>query len=164
MHVRRTDVLLHGASSRKYHAIHEYLDGLNAQNVTAPTNIWLLTDDQNAIEEAEVEFKELNWMHLDRPRHRGTNGGWENQTPSNDAKQEVVVILSTFRLMEKCSIFVHGASSFSNVLAMHIKAKATIIDIDRGKTSVRHVNNTLTKNISKSYRAEWESLKKKKTN
>ena len=133
---------------RKYHAVHEYLDGLKTKNVTVPHNIFLLTDDQNAIGEAHRKFPKKNWMHLNRPRHRGTEGGWEAHTPSNDAKQEVVVISSTFRMMKKCSVLMHGRSSFSDNLARYMKANSTIVNIDESKQDVYHSNNSKTTNIS----------------
>jgi hypothetical protein len=112
IHVRRTDVVLHAEFSRKYRKIEEYVNALEK----GTKNILLLTDDQNAIEEAQALFSEYNWMHIDRPRHRGVEGGWENQIPSDDPKLEVIVLLSIFRLVKKCSVLVHTQSNFAKVL------------------------------------------------
>ena len=78
MHVRRTDIVLHEEWARKYRKIEEYVNALD----NSTRNILLLTDDQNAIEEAKTLYPEYNWMYIDRPRHRGAEGGWENQIPS----------------------------------------------------------------------------------
>ena len=64
--------------------IHEYLDAVKAIIVTVPNNIFLLTDDQNAIEEAEAKFPEKNWMYCKRPRHRETRvAGRATLRPAN---------------------------------------------------------------------------------
>ena len=81
MHVRRADVILHGEKSRKYHAIQDYLDAVSNANMTIPPNVWLMTDDQNAIDEAITMHKEFQWFFLNRTRHRGAEGGMENQIP-----------------------------------------------------------------------------------
>lgn len=112
MHVRRTDIVLHAEFSRKYRKIEEYVKALEK----GTKNILLLTDDQNAIEEAQALFPKYNWMYIDRPRHRGTEGGWENQIPSNDPELEVIVLLSIFRAVRKCSSFIHTQSNFAKVI------------------------------------------------
>jgi hypothetical protein len=66
-------------------------------------NILLLTDDQNAIDEAHREYWMYNWMYFNRTRFRGTEGGWENHFPSGDPKTaEVVTLLSIYRAVRYC--------------------------------------------------------------
>ena len=117
MHVRRSDIVLHEEFARKYRKIKEYVKALEK----GTKNILLLTDDQNAIEEAQSLFPEYNWIFVDRPRHRGAEGGWENQIPSNDPKLEVIVLLSIFREVKKCSSFIHTQSNFAKVLQGEIQ-------------------------------------------
>ena len=88
IHVRRGDVVLSKATSRRYYAISEYINATN----NIEKNILLLTDDVDAIEEAQVEFPKFNWMFINRTRNRGSEGGWENQLPSQDPTLEVVVL------------------------------------------------------------------------
>ena len=85
---------------RRYHAIEEYMRQEN--NVTI--NVLLLTDDENAVEEALHLFPGHKWVYLNRTRFRGAEGGWENHIPSDDPVQEVVALLSIFRLARKCML------------------------------------------------------------
>jgi hypothetical protein len=96
--VRRGDVVLMDPQPRRYHAIEEYMRHKN--NVTK--NVLLLTDDYNAVEEALYLFPEYKWVYLNRTRYRGAEGGWENHIPSDNPVQEVVALLSIFRLARKC--------------------------------------------------------------
>lgn len=93
--VRRGDVVLRDPRPRRYHAIEEYMDHTN--NVTK--TVLLLTDDENAVEEALYLFPEYKWVYF---RYRGAEGGWENHIPSDNPMQEVVALLSIFRLARKC--------------------------------------------------------------
>jgi hypothetical protein len=112
VHVRRADVGM-DSTNRPYYAIKEYFD---AAKGNMSYNIFLLTDDQNAIDEALAEYPQYNWMYINRPRFRGDSGGWQNHVPSNDSKHEVVVIESIFRLVSKCERLVHTSSGFANYI------------------------------------------------
>lgn len=79
-------------------------------------NILLLTDDQNAIEEAHAQFPQYNWMYFNRTRFRGTEGGWENHFPTGDPKQEIISILSTFNLIKQCDSMAMTHGSFANFM------------------------------------------------
>jgi len=116
VHVRRADVVLHNKYSRKYFPISSYLDLLRDETGRNWTNILLFTDDQNAIEEAEEFHPEYNWKYLNKTRHRGSSGGWENQIPSGSPKDEVIAILSIFQLAQRCDVFVHSTSGFSTTI------------------------------------------------
>jgi len=59
IHVRRGDVILHGQSSRRYFAIREYIE--KGGEALEGKQLLLLTDDQNAIEEAIGQFPDRNW-------------------------------------------------------------------------------------------------------
>lgn len=152
MHVRRTDIVLHGQFSRKYRQIHEYLQALN----NSTKNILLLTDDQNAIEESQVLHPDYNWMFIDRPRHRGASGGWENQIPSDDPKLEVIVLLSIFRLVRQCSSFIHTSSNFASLLKRemqdeHKDKDLHIVNLDDGNPDVFSAKNSLSVNLSTTF-------------
>ena len=114
IHVRRADVVLHGTQARRYHAMNEYMKA-GGQNLTR--TIFLLTDDANAIEEATTQYPEYNWVYINRPRSKGSEGGWENQIPSNDPKLEVVVLLTIFRLIPMCQTFVYSESNMGRYMA-----------------------------------------------
>ncbi|KAL9185302.1 hypothetical protein ACHAXT_003079 [Thalassiosira profunda] len=121
MHVRRSDVVLHGDQSRKYFPVADYVRLIPEERLKDPNHyIFLLTDDQNAIDEAHEFFPELKWKYFDRPRHKGSEGGWENQTPSRNPALEVTTLLATFDLVQECSAMVHGASSFAELVHQHM--------------------------------------------
>ena len=73
IHVRRSDVVLHTASSREYIPLAEYVKKLPKERLEEP--IFLLTDDSGAIDEAHEFFPDLAWKYFDRPRHNGSSGG-----------------------------------------------------------------------------------------
>ena len=115
MHVRRSDIQGHGR--RKYHDIKEYIDIMTKKLGNERLhNVLLLTDDKNAIEEAHGEYPNKNWMYFDRPRFRGTEGGWENHFPSGDPKTEVVTLLSIYRAVRHCDSIVKQEGNFGNTL------------------------------------------------
>jgi hypothetical protein len=114
VHVRRSDVVLHVKRSRKYFPLSTYVEHLPAHRKN--DTIFLLTDDANAIDEAHEFYPELNWKYLNRKRWRGTEGGWENQTPSRSPKLELAIILATLRIAQRCDTIVHSSSQFATVL------------------------------------------------
>ena len=117
IHVRRSDVVLHDEWSRKYFPVMDYVQLIPRQRLRNPNHtIFLLTDDANAIDEAHEFHPELRWKYFNRTRYRGTSGGWEHQTPSNNPANEVITLLATFDLVKECSLLVHGQSKFSEML------------------------------------------------
>jgi hypothetical protein len=111
LHVRRSDIKGHGL--RKYHKVDEYISALKSK---LHGNILLLTDDQNAIEEAEANFPNYNWMYFNRTRFRGNEGGWENHMPSKNPKLEVITLLATFRAVKKCDSISMARGNFANTI------------------------------------------------
>jgi hypothetical protein len=158
MHVRRADIVLHGEYSRKYYAIQDYLKKLQEHNVSH-SNILLLTDDGNAVDEALDLHPSRNWMYLNRTRYRGAEGGWENQVPSQDPLEEMVNLLATFRLAKQCDTIVHGQSSFSDMLflAMQLSNHSNIqrLRVDEGE-------QVYSRNNTESVKLLEERLKKRK--
>jgi hypothetical protein len=121
IHVRRADVVLHDELSRRYFPVADYVKMIPEEKLTNVNHyILLLTDDSNAIDEALVFFPELKWKYLDRPRFKGSSGGWENQTPSRNPANETIFILAELELVRACSVFVHGQSGFSNLIHRHV--------------------------------------------
>jgi hypothetical protein len=113
MHARRADVIMHYKDSRKYYPISDYVDKLSKYR---KNNIFLLTDDANAIDEALEFFPDVNWFYFNRTRFRGSSGGWENQTPSKSPKQEVITLLATLQIARMCDSVVYGESGFANLI------------------------------------------------
>ena len=132
IHCRRGDVVLHtGMHKRRYHPIAEYM---NATQNLRP-NIYLMTDDANAIVEAQTEFPNYNWMYIDRPRYKANEGGWEKQIPSNDPTLEVVVLLAAFQMVRQCDQLIHSRSGFATQLYSEMMAtghEIDRIDLDKG--------------------------------
>lgn len=152
LHVRRGDVVLHLTQTRKYRPIEDYVQ--HATN----NNILLLTDDQNAIEEAIFKFPNLNWMYIDRPRYAGSEGGWEQHIPSGDPAFEMTVLQAIFQLASKCNQIVRTHSGLSGyIYAMMRQANATVdfVDLD-GQSSYLDVfspSNRNSSTISRPYRS-----------
>lgn len=146
-HVRRADIVLHKNRIRRYHEIDDYVERMDKDT----KNIFLLTDDENAIGEALTKFPQYNWIFIDRPRHKGAEGGFENQVPSNNPKFEVIVLLSIFRLVKKCSTLIHTKSGFAILLRREMEKEGfKRVNIDLG-APVFNDEYALTLNISKVY-------------
>ena len=150
VHVRRGDVVLHQSHHRRrYYPISQYV------NATTPEekNIFLLTDDANAITEAKAEYPHLNWMYIDRPRYKADEGGWEKQLPSNNPEFEVTTLLSIFRLVTRCNKLIHTRSAFANMLYAEMLMAGSLgdrVEVDKGIKKY-HANNTESVAISKKY-------------
>jgi hypothetical protein len=152
LHVRRGDIVTHGTHSRRYYAIADYL---NTSERIEP-NVFLLTDDHNAIGEALHEFPDRNWMYINRPRYHGSEGGFERHLPSNDPILEMTVLLGTFRLVRRCTSMVRSSSAFGDFLWGEIKDEHVGEDfwfkrVDEHVRGVYSVDNIASANISKTY-------------
>ena len=112
IHVRRTDVALEETWARQHFAISDYLQKLKEKG-TNTKNILLFTDDENALEEALEVHPEYNWMYLNISRHKGSSG-YENHIAANNPANEVIALLSIFKLAKQCDTFVHGYSQFAD--------------------------------------------------
>jgi hypothetical protein len=161
IHVRRADVVLHGRWSRRYHAVQEYLDALQTTlgglSILQPTfgrNILLLTDDSNAVTEAlQQHGAGYHWMYLNRYRHKGASGGWENQIPSNDPAGEVAALLASAELMKECDCLVHSKSNLADYYYAVMKEAnpgVVRIDLDDGKDhdAIHSASNAETVRLS----------------
>jgi hypothetical protein len=131
LHVRRTDVVMRTKTTRRYHAISEYMEA--AQKIVPERyhrNVILFTDDQEAIEEAQKNYPEHNWIYLNRTRHRGISGGWEGQVPSKSPRLEVIILRSIFRLMKLCDVYVFSTSNIGFIFGSYAPTNTTIINLD----------------------------------
>lgn len=150
IHVRRGDVVFHGASHRRrYYPISAYINATS----DIDHNIFLLTDDANAIAEAKTEFPNFNWQYIDRPRYRANEGGWERHLPSNNPSHEVTVLLSTFQLVKKCTTLIHSRSTLSELLYSEMAmahGNVRKFKIDKG-IKKHHADNIHSVNISRAY-------------
>jgi hypothetical protein len=113
IHVRRGDIAF--GRGRRYAAVEEYLQ---AGNITTGETVVVLTDDVSTIEEIEeYHAKDYNWIYLQRPRHRGSAGGFEGFIPSSDPAFEILAILVEIQLASQCNKLVHGKSGFVATIA-----------------------------------------------
>jgi hypothetical protein len=133
----------------------EYVDAMQDNSTR---NILLLTDDQNAIGEAHAKYPDTNWIYFDRPRHKGAEGGFENQIPSKDPKLEVIILLAIFRTVKQCTELIHSTSGFSDLLRLEMETASSFNsttsrakNLDEGVRFVKTRDNMQTVNISKSY-------------
>ena len=143
IHVRRTDVVLHAKYSRKYFPISDYIQKIPKSK--KEENIFLMTDDANAIDEALEFYPDINWMYLERKRHRGSEGGWENQIPSKNPALEVLYILAEFELAKKCDLLVHGKSGFADWILFEMRTRDKNIQgirVDTDPSTIHHLNNS----------------------
>ncbi|KAL7492085.1 hypothetical protein ACHAWT_001704 [Skeletonema menzelii] len=125
IHVRRADIIMHDKHARKYYPIADYVNLIPMEKLNDPNHtIFLLTDDANAVKEAHEFYPHLRWKYIDRPRHKGSSGGWENQTPSLNPALELIVLMAIFDLVQDCSSFVHGHSGLSDYIWTHMAANA----------------------------------------
>ena len=159
IHVRRGDVILDPNPSRKYYPIAAYLNasesipGAGDPRFQLKDQIFLLTDDANAIGEAKTFFPGFHWMYIDRPRFKADEGGWEHQVPSNDPIFEMVVLQSTFHLIQRCDSLVRSKSGFSDQLQYYMQLRNTTTQIanlawGRPASEVYNSNNSKTKEVS----------------
>ena len=127
VHVRRSDAEM-DTQGRKYLPVADYVKRMNTTKLSNPNHhIFLLTDDSNAIDEAHEFFPNLNWKYLDRPRHKGSSGGWENHTPSRNPALEAIILVATFELVQECSAIVWGAGNFAEYLVNHVSIIVILI-------------------------------------
>jgi hypothetical protein len=119
VHVRRTDVAF--GRGRRYAAVHEYLE---AGKISKGETVVLLTDDASTIDEVERFHKnDYNWIVLDRPRFRGSEGGFEGFIPSRDPTLEVLSIMAEIKLAGQCNKLVHGKSGFVALITEEMAAR-----------------------------------------
>ena len=97
--------------ARNFYPLREYLE---RGNVTKGETVFLLTDDQTAIEEAHLLHPEYNWKYWNRTRHRG-KAHRNSHVPSNDHARELLIILAEIELAGKCTKGVHGTSNMVNM-------------------------------------------------
>lgn len=141
IHVRRADVILHGSDARKYYPIADYVNLLPQKT---DNTVLLLTDDANAIDEALEFHPNIRWVYFRRKRFRGKEGGWENQVPSMDPKQEMIAILATLKLVPRCSTLIHSRSKFADALSRAMGPHVTRLQVDSNQSDVFHANNSLS--------------------
>ena len=156
MHVRRSDIVLHFEHSRRYYPVADYVKLI--PDVKRNNPIFLLTDDSNAIKEAHEFFPDLKWRYFDRPRHKGSSGGWENQTPSRNPALEVIVLLATFELAQECSTMVHGHSNFADYIWQQMKLSNQYVGLKRLKKKRYRVDGSKVHDAS--YNASEAELEK----
>jgi hypothetical protein len=148
MHVRRGDVVLHGTSARRYHAIRDYINVTIVNASSSPShqyklerNILLLTDDDNAIHEALTEFPNdtlHHWMYLNRTRYKAASGGWEQHLPSRNATLEMTILLSTLRLVRHCNSLIKSSSGFGKLILQEMRAanaSVWFVNVEDGYTT-----------------------------
>jgi hypothetical protein len=148
-------VVLHKEWARRYYAIDEYV---NAAKQQITNTIFLLTDDDNAVQEARAKFPGHNWVVVDRPRYKGKEGGWENHIPSDDPKQEVIVLMAIFRKVQLCDVFVHTRSNLADYITgamLSSQPRLHRFDLNSGQSNAQiyRAKNSETHKISQT---DWK--------
>jgi hypothetical protein len=126
IHVRRTDVTLEGPwwKKRNYFPIADYVEHLQPGS-----NIFLMTDDQSAVDEALRFHPNYTWYFINRTRHYGASGGFNQHLPSKDPLLEMMIILSELRLASLCKTLVHTTSGFVDLIREAMESTQGTIDI-----------------------------------
>lgn len=168
-------MVLHGKYSRRYHAIAEYVRAYQREQRKRQSSFWypastlpdlheilLMTDDANAVEEAHALYPQFRWIHVQRHRHRGSEGGWENPVPSGNATYEVVVLQALEQLLRlqgrACDtpVLVHSKSNLADYMYAHLliaNPNAIRIDLDLSSAGTVHaLENARSVELS---RSEW---------
>jgi len=118
--VRRGDSGTPRVPFRRYAAVQEYID---KASIPKGGNIVLLTDDETTIEEVQKYHKDdYNWIYLDRPRNRGTSGGFDGHIPSGDEGFEMVAMEIELYYGSTCQSIVCGKSAFMDSLVRSMEA------------------------------------------
>lgn len=99
-HVRRGDILLDtNRGVKSYIPFSRWVETsslvLRENNIS---NIFLMTDSSSVIDEIGNYWR--------RPRYNSTEGGMGQHIPSNDPIFETTVIMASFELASRCSVFV----------------------------------------------------------
>lgn len=164
----------------------EHRDDTNEDNNNNPSyrrnsvkTVLLLTDDSNALREAQERYPHIRWIAFERIRHKGSEGGWENQIPSNNPSNEVAVLLATAHVLSQnyCPVLVHSKSNLADYYFAIMKYYATTnhkssnkdnhrvhgnheesnrkiirldLDTQKNQNEIHSLNNTNTVRLSKS--------------
>ena len=142
IHVRRSDVIL-DRSPRKYYSIANYLQNIPPK-FQKVTNLFLLTDDANAIDEALEFHPEYNWMFTQKQRYRGSEGGVQNHIPSQNPPLEVLYILAELELVKMCDLLIGSISGFSDLIHAEMKIKQRTIpriNVENNKQIIYNMKN-----------------------
>ena len=141
IHVRRGDSGIPRAPYRRYAAVQEYLDAAKP-GLHKGDNIFLLTDDQSTIDEVQqYHAKDYHWMYMDRPRHKGIEGGFDGHIPSKDEAFDLLVILMEMQLAKTCNKLVYGQSGFARALTEEM-------DMEGRKYKKIKIDTTVSKEIA----------------
>jgi len=98
-----------------YHPLREYIKkGGDVLAEHGVENLLLLTDDADVVEETK-SIQGYEWKYFDKPRFKGSEGGWENHFPA-DRKSEMIHILALRRLTPLCEVWIGSKSSFASFL------------------------------------------------
>jgi hypothetical protein len=110
-----------GKLSRGYHPISAYLDLLPNERRQPGSNVLLLTDDANAIDEAQEFHSGINWHWVNRTRKRGREGALMSHTVEATPKDDVIAILGTLEIAKQCNAVVRGASTFGDLILDQVR-------------------------------------------
>jgi hypothetical protein len=74
-------------------------------------------------------------LYIKRPRFRGAEGGFEKQIPSKQPKDDMVALLSLFRLVRQCETLVYSSSNLADLLARTVDYNGGLaINMDSNKS------------------------------
>ena len=121
-----------------FQALEEYL---TKGNVTPGDIVLLLTDDQMAIEEAQLLHPAYIWKFWNRTRHRGQTRKRHTHI-INDHAHEFLILLIELELAGQCAKGVHGITNMklmirnSMIRKQNGLSKIQLIDIDNNRRPV----------------------------
>lgn len=111
VHVRRSDAMTENGYDRNFYSMEEYI---KLGKIAKGSSVFLLTDDEAAIDEAELLYPEYTWSHWNRTRNRGPAQN-NAHIPSKDEALELMIILAEAKLAGQCSKGVAGGSNMAKI-------------------------------------------------
>jgi hypothetical protein len=121
-----------------FEALEEYLiEG----NVDSVNTVLLLTDDQMAIEEAQILHPAYNWIFWNRTRFRGQIKKRHTHIVEDHAR-EFLILLMELELAGQCAKGVHGITNIAGMIRnsmirkQHGLTDIQLIDIDKNTRPV----------------------------
>jgi hypothetical protein len=119
-----------------FQALEEYLI---KGNVSPGSTVLLLTDDQMAIEEAQLLHPAYDWKFWNRTRRRGQTNNRHSHI-LNDHAREFLILLIELELAGQCVKGVHGISNMKDLIQYSMIRKQNgltntqLIDVDNNSS------------------------------
>ena len=103
---------------RNFYPMELYIE--RGQIKKSDMGIFLLTDDEAAIEEATLLHPEYDWIYFNKTRNRGVQQ-MHNHFPIRDVAYETLMILAEVKVASQCKKGVFGTSKFPMLIQKEMR-------------------------------------------